>query len=63
MSKMKVLVIGGSTGIGEGIAESSLALGADVVIASHTAEKLAAVKEKFGATVVTDWWTSPTRNR
>jgi NAD(P)-dependent dehydrogenase (short-subunit alcohol dehydrogenase family) len=54
MGTMKVLVIGGSTGIGEGIAESSLALGADVVIASHTAEKLAAVKEKFGAAVVTE---------
>jgi NAD(P)-dependent dehydrogenase (short-subunit alcohol dehydrogenase family) len=54
MSTMKVLVIGGSTGIGEGIAASSLALGADVVIASHTAEKLAAVKEKFGAAVVTE---------
>jgi NAD(P)-dependent dehydrogenase (short-subunit alcohol dehydrogenase family) len=36
MGTMKVLVIGGSTGIGEGIAESSLALGADVVVASHT---------------------------
>ena len=54
MSTMKVLVIGGSTGIGEGIAASSLALGADVVIASHTAEKLAAVREKFGTTVVTE---------
>jgi len=54
VSKMKVLVIGGSTGIGEGIAASCLALGADVVVASHTADKLAAVKEKFGAAVVTE---------
>jgi NAD(P)-dependent dehydrogenase (short-subunit alcohol dehydrogenase family) len=54
MSNMKVLVIGGSTGIGEGIAASSLALGADVVVASHSAEKLAGVKEKLGPAVVTE---------
>jgi NAD(P)-dependent dehydrogenase (short-subunit alcohol dehydrogenase family) len=54
MSTMKVLVIGGSTGIGEGIAASSLALGADVVVASHTADKLSTVKEKFGSAVLTE---------
>ena len=54
MNKLRVLVIGGSTGIGEGIAASSIALGAEVVIASHSAEKLAAVKERLGAGVVTE---------
>src|SRR5438094_766590 len=57
MKSKRVLVIGGSTGIGEGIAVRALSLGATVVISSHTAAKLAAVKSRLGpGTIDTPAW-------
>ena len=47
----KVLVIGGSSGIGYATAAGALAQGAILTIASRSAEKLAAAKAKLGATV------------
>lgn len=49
MKNKHILVIGGSSGIGEAIARRSLELGATVTIAGHTAEKLTVAKEKLGS--------------
>lgn len=49
----KVVVIGGSSGIGLGIAKASQAAGAAVVIASRSAEKLAAASQEMGGDVET----------
>ena len=46
----KVVVIGGSSGIGLATAELAKKEGADVVIASRNAERLKAVADKFGGT-------------
>src|SRR4051794_39131524 len=57
LSGARVLVVGGSSGIGLGIARRALAAGAAVTIASRSAAKLAAAREAFGAalrTVVLD---------
>lgn len=43
-----VLVVGGSSGIGEGAAKAALALGARVTIASRSAEKVAAAAKALG---------------
>ena len=48
----KVVVVGGSSGIGLATAELAKSEGADVVIASRNAERLKAVAEKFGATAI-----------
>lgn len=48
----KVVVVGGSSGIGLATAESAKADGADVVIASRNAERLKAVADKIGVTAV-----------
>ncbi len=45
----KVVVVGGSSGIGLATAEQAKALGAEVVIASRSAEKLKAAADKIGA--------------
>jgi NAD(P)-dependent dehydrogenase (short-subunit alcohol dehydrogenase family) len=45
----RVLVIGGSSGIGKAVAAAALAEGATVVIASTNAEKVAAAAKKLGA--------------
>jgi len=45
----KVIVVGGSSGIGLATAEMAKAQGADVVIASRGAEKLKAAADKIGA--------------
>ena len=45
----KVVVVGGSSGIGLAAAEMAKAQGADVVIASRSAEKLKAAADKIGA--------------
>ena len=51
----KVVVVGGSSGIGLATAELAKREGADVVIASRNAEKLNAAAAKLGATaIVTD---------
>jgi NAD(P)-dependent dehydrogenase (short-subunit alcohol dehydrogenase family) len=48
----KVVVIGGSSGIGLATAELAKKEGADVVIASRNAERLKAVADKFGSTAI-----------
>src|SRR5512143_3438255 len=48
----KVVVIGGSSGIGLATAELTKNEGADVVIASRNPERLKAVAEKFGAAAI-----------
>ncbi|MCX5495121.1 SDR family oxidoreductase [Kaistia dalseonensis] len=47
----KVLVVGGSSGIGLAAARHALAEGADVTIAGRSAEKLAAAKASLGGAV------------
>src|SRR5690349_3115477 len=49
----KVVVIGGSSGIGLATAERAKKEGAEVVIASRNAERLKAAANKIGATGVT----------
>lgn len=48
----KVVVVGGSSGIGLATAELAKREGADVVIASRNAERLAAAADKLGATAI-----------
>lgn len=48
----KVVVIGGSSGIGLATAELAKNEGADVVIASRNSERLKAAAEKFGAAAI-----------
>jgi NAD(P)-dependent dehydrogenase (short-subunit alcohol dehydrogenase family) len=48
----KVVVLGGSSGIGLAAAELAKKEGADVVIASRNAERLKAAADKFGATAI-----------
>src|ERR1700693_2292088 len=48
----KVVVVGGSSGIGLATAELAKSEGADVVIASRNADRLKAVAEKLGATAI-----------
>ena len=48
----KVVVIGGSSGIGLATAELAKKGGADVVIASRNAERLKAIADKFGGTAI-----------
>ncbi len=48
----KVVVIGGSSGIGLATAELAKKAGADVVIASRNAERLKAAAEKIGVTAI-----------
>ncbi len=54
MKDQRVLIIGGSSGIGEAIARRAISLGANVAIASHTEEKLAAAKVALGAGLRTE---------
>src|ERR1700735_4222649 len=46
----KILVIGGGSGIGFGIAQGAAAEGAKVMIASRNAEKIAAAAKSIGGT-------------
>jgi NAD(P)-dependent dehydrogenase (short-subunit alcohol dehydrogenase family) len=48
----KVVVVGGSSGIGYATAEAAKAEGAEVIIASHNAEKLKAAAGKLGAKAI-----------
>lgn len=48
----KVVVVGGSSGIGRSTAEMAKREGAEVVIASRNAERLAGVAEEIGATAI-----------
>jgi len=48
----KVVVVGGSSGIGLSTAERAKAEGADVVIASRSAEKLKAASDKLGVKAI-----------
>jgi NAD(P)-dependent dehydrogenase (short-subunit alcohol dehydrogenase family) len=48
----KIVVVGGSSGIGLATAEIAKRAGADVVIASRNAERLKTAAEKIGATAV-----------
>ncbi|MGH6663807.1 MAG: SDR family NAD(P)-dependent oxidoreductase, partial [Pseudolabrys sp.] len=51
----KVVVVGGSSGIGLATAELAKGEGAEVIIASRNAERLKAAADKIGATaIVTD---------
>jgi NAD(P)-dependent dehydrogenase (short-subunit alcohol dehydrogenase family) len=48
----KVVVVGGSSGIGLSTAELAKAEGAEVIIASHNADRLKAVAAKMGVTAI-----------
>jgi NAD(P)-dependent dehydrogenase (short-subunit alcohol dehydrogenase family) len=48
----KVVVVGGSSGIGFSTAELAKHEGAEVIIASHTPERLKAAAEKLGVTAI-----------
>ena len=48
----KVVVVGGSSGIGLATARMAKAAGADVVIASRNADKLKTAADKIGATSI-----------
>jgi NAD(P)-dependent dehydrogenase (short-subunit alcohol dehydrogenase family) len=48
----KVVVVGGSSGIGLSAAESAKREGAEVVVASRNAERLKAAADKIGATAI-----------
>ena len=52
LSGKKVVVVGGSSGIGLATAVLAKSEGADVVIASRSAERLKAAAEKCGATAI-----------
>jgi NAD(P)-dependent dehydrogenase (short-subunit alcohol dehydrogenase family) len=52
LANKKVVVVGGSSGIGLATAEAAKRAGADVVIASRSAEKLKAAAGKFGAQAI-----------
>jgi NAD(P)-dependent dehydrogenase (short-subunit alcohol dehydrogenase family) len=52
LAGQKVVVVGGSSGIGLATAELAKAEGADVVIASRNPDRLKAVAEKLGATAI-----------
>jgi NAD(P)-dependent dehydrogenase (short-subunit alcohol dehydrogenase family) len=57
MKDRRVLVVGGSSGIGEGVAQACLDAGAQVIIASRSQEKLAAAAGRLGRdvrTLITD---------
>ena len=54
MKDKRVLIIGGSSGIGEAIARRSLALGAVVTVAGHPPAKLAAARSALGADLRTE---------
>ena len=53
LSGKKIVVIGGSSGIGLATAERAKKEGADVVIASRNAERLKAAASKLGVTAIT----------
>lgn len=48
LSNQRVLVVGGSSGIGFAVAQSAVLAGAEVTIASRSAEKLAAASQSLG---------------
>jgi NAD(P)-dependent dehydrogenase (short-subunit alcohol dehydrogenase family) len=52
LAGQKVVVVGGSSGIGLATAELAKSQGANVIIASRNADRLNAVAEKFGATAI-----------
>jgi len=52
LAGQKVVVVGGSSGIGLATAELAKTEGADVVIASRNPDRLKAVAEKLGATAI-----------
>jgi NAD(P)-dependent dehydrogenase (short-subunit alcohol dehydrogenase family) len=54
MQGQKVLIIGGSSGMGEEIARRCLAQGAQVCVASHTVDKLSAAQETLGSALSTE---------
>src|SRR3977135_1529506 len=52
LAGQKVVVVGGSSGIGLATAEMAKREGADVIIASRNADRLNAAAEKLGATAI-----------
>jgi NAD(P)-dependent dehydrogenase (short-subunit alcohol dehydrogenase family) len=52
LAGQKIVVVGGSSGIGLATAELAKREGADVVVASRNAERLKAVAERLGATAI-----------
>jgi NAD(P)-dependent dehydrogenase (short-subunit alcohol dehydrogenase family) len=53
MKSKKVVIIGGSSGIGLATAKGAVALGAEVIIAARTAERLERARQEIGHSVET----------
>lgn len=51
LDNQKIVIIGGSSGIGLETAKQAVALGAEVIIASRSKEKLQKAKESLGSKV------------
>ncbi|MDD4928423.1 MAG: SDR family oxidoreductase [Gallionella sp.] len=54
LSNSKILVVGGSSGIGFAVAQQALNAGAEVVIASRSLDKLQAAAKQFGGSVTVE---------
>lgn len=48
LQNQRVVIVGGTSGIGLAVSQAFIDMGADVVVASRSAEKIAATKEQLG---------------
>ena len=53
MEEQKIIIIGGSSGIGLATAKGAVELGANVIIAARTAEKLEQARQEIGQSAET----------